>query len=134
MKRGPEEVRRSRAEALQSAERASLRAATVVHGEMKRGLGSLATIGSTAPWIGVLGTVRGIHDTFLGVNGSKESIMAAIFERLSQALVPAALGLFVALAALLCYKYLLAEVEAFDSEMESASLQLVNHLGRLRTN
>jgi biopolymer transport protein ExbB/TolQ len=60
--------------------------------------------------------------------------MAAIFERLSQSLVPAALALVVALAAMWCYKYLLAEVEAFDSEMESASLQLINHLGRLRTN
>lgn len=130
----PEEVRRTRAEALQCAERASFRAATVVHGEMKRGLASLATIASTAPWIGVLSTVRGIHDTFRGVNGSKESIMAAIFERLSQSLVPAALALVVALAAMWCYKYLLAEVEAFDSEMESASLQLISHLGRLRTN
>jgi biopolymer transport protein ExbB/TolQ len=77
--------------------------------------------------------MQGINDSFGGVNGSKESTMAAVLEGLSQALVPAELGLFVALAALSCYKYLLAEVEAFDSEMETASLQLRNQLGRLRT-
>ena len=134
MKGGPEEVRRSRAEAIQSAQRASLRAATVVHGEMKRGLGSLATIASIAPWIGILGTLVGILSSFRGLSGDKLTAMAVIARILSESLVPTAFGLIVALAALLSYKYLLAEVEAFDSEMESGSLQLISHLGRLRTN
>ena len=76
MKRGPEEVRRSRAEALQSAERASLRAANVVHENMKRGLASLATITSTAPWIGVLGTLVGIFGSFRGLGTEKLTAMA----------------------------------------------------------
>ena len=77
---------------MESARRASERSAVVVHGNMKRGLWSLATIASTAPWVGVLGTVQGINDSFLGFDGSKESLMAAIFEGLSRALAPTALG------------------------------------------
>jgi biopolymer transport protein ExbB/TolQ len=50
---------------------------------------------------------------------------------LSEALVPAAFGVMVALVALWSYRYLVAEVEAFDSEMENASLQLIDQLSRL---
>jgi biopolymer transport protein ExbB/TolQ len=132
---GPEEVARTnQTEALKGARQASARSAAVVHGEMKRGLVSLATIASTAPWFGLLGTLLGIQNSFGSVDGSKESIMAAIAEGLSQALVPSALGLIVALAAMWCYKYLLTEVEVFDSDMENASLQLINQLNRLGTN
>jgi biopolymer transport protein ExbB/TolQ len=118
-------------EAQQAARRASMRAAAIVHGQMKRGLGSLAAIASTAPWLGVFATVFGIVNSFRGVDGEKTTIMAAICRELSVAIVPTALGLIVALAALWCYKYLLTEVEIFDSEMKSASLELVNNLGRL---
>jgi biopolymer transport protein ExbB/TolQ len=118
-------------EAQQAARRASMRAAAIVHGQMKRGLGSLAAIASTAPWLGVFATVFGIVNSFRGVDGEKTTIMAAICRELSVAIVPTALGLIVALAALWCYKYLLTEVEIFDSEMKSASLDLVNNLGRL---
>ena len=54
--------------------------------------------------------------------------MAAIFEGLSRAFVPTAFGLLIALGALCCYKYLLSEVEALDSDMENTSLQLTNDL------
>jgi len=111
--------------------RASARAAAVVHGEMKRGLGSLATIVSTAPWLGVFATVFGIINSFKGFSGQWQNLLAQRFREFSWSLVPTALGLLVALAALWCYKYLVAEVEAFDSEMENASLELANNLGRL---
>jgi biopolymer transport protein ExbB/TolQ len=123
-----------KAEALKSAKRASARSAAVVHGELKRGLNSLATIASTAPWVGLFGTAVGIHYSFGGVNGSKESIMAYYFDGLSRAFVPCAIGIVAALVAMWCYKYLLTEVEALDWEMEAASLQLINDLGRLASN
>jgi biopolymer transport protein ExbB/TolQ len=128
----PPEVNRTRkTEALEAARRASVRSAAVVHGKMKRGFWTLATIASTAPWVGLLGTILGVNNSFLGFDGSKESLLAAIFEGLSQALVPAAFGVMVALVALWSYRYLVAEVEAFDSEMENASLQLIEQLSRL---
>lgn len=57
--------------------------------------------------------------------------MALYFEGLSEALAPCALGLAVALTAKWCYSYLLTEAEELDSEMNNASLQLINDLGRL---
>ncbi len=126
--------RPDRAEALKFARRASARSAAVVHGELKRGLNSLAAIASTAPWVGLFGTILGIHSSFGAVNGSIASIMGYIFDGLSRAFVPCALGMVVALVAMWSYKYLLAKVEAFDAEMENASLQLINDLGRLGSN
>jgi biopolymer transport protein ExbB/TolQ len=123
--------RPDRAEALKFARRASARSAAVVHGELTRGLSSLATIASTAPWIGLFGTIIGIYNSFGGSAASRESLMAAIAEGLSRAFVPCAFGLVVAVVAMWCYRYLLAKVEVFDSEMEGASLQLINDLGRL---
>jgi len=92
----------------------------------------LATIASTAPWIGVFGTLLGINNSFQGLGTSYAVAFGAVTKRLSESLAPTALGLIVALAALYFYKYLLAELEAFDQKMESASLQLVNDLGRLK--
>jgi biopolymer transport protein ExbB/TolQ len=70
----------------------------------------------------------------MGFNGSEKSLMGAIFDGLSQALVPTALGVLIALVALWSYRYLLGKVEAFDSDMESASIQLINELSRLSAN
>jgi len=117
--------------ALDAANRASLRAAAVAHRDMKRGLNSLATIASIAPWIGLFGTILGIYSSFPGITGDKTTNMSITLGFLSQALVSAAFGLAVALTAIGCYKHLLAEVEALASDMNSASLQLANDLSRL---
>jgi len=98
---------------------------------MKRGVDSLATIASMAPWLGVFATVFGIFNSFKGIDGEKTTIMAMICRELSFSIAPTALSLLVALAALWCYKYLISEVDAFDSEMKNASLELVNNLGLL---
>src|SRR5579862_9742971 len=113
-----------RTEALAAVRRASTRSAAVVHREMKRGLGSLATIASIAPWIGMCGTLLGMHNSFGSVNSSREAIMALYFAGLSQALAPCALGLVVALTAKWCYSYLLNEGEELDSEANNVTLQL----------
>jgi biopolymer transport protein ExbB/TolQ len=119
---------------IKAVERGSGRSAAVVHGEMKRGLNSLATIASTAPWVGLFGTILGIANSFPGCSGERSTCMAAIAERLSESFVPTALGLLVAIPALWCYKYLRTELGAFDIEMENVSVGLVNyraiHLGR----
>jgi biopolymer transport protein ExbB/TolQ len=84
--------------------------------------------------VGLFGTVLGIVNSFVGCGAAKSTCMAAVFERLSESLVPTALGLLVAIPTLWCYKYLSSEVEAFDLEMENASVELLNyliiHLGR----
>jgi len=116
--------------ALQAARMASVRTAAEIKRQMKRRLNSLATIASTASWIGLFGTVFGIPTSFIGCGGNAATCMAAMVERLSGAIWTTALGLGVALIALWFYRYLSSEVERFDSEMEDASLSLVNHLSR----
>ena len=120
-----------RTEALQAAGRASARAAAVMDLEMSRGLSSLASITSTAPWVGLAGTLLGMNDSFGAVGASKESIMAGIFEGFSRALLPCAFGIAVALAAMWAYQYLLAELRAMELEMKNAILQMLNDLSRL---
>ena len=99
---------------------------------MKRGVDSLATIVSIAPFLGVFGTVLGVVNSFPGGSWEKTAMMAAIAERLSQSLVPIALSLLVAIPAQCCYRYLSSQIETFDMEMQNASLDLVNQLVRYR--
>src|SRR5258708_4058325 len=111
-------------EALDAARRASARSASLVHDEMKRGLSSLAFIKSTALWVGVFGALLCVYDSFGGMRSENTTLITVVFEGLSQALVLFAFGLIVSLTAMWCRKYLLTKVEAFDSDMENASLQL----------
>jgi biopolymer transport protein ExbB/TolQ len=124
-------MRGNRTDALDAARRACKRSASITHLQLKRGLNSLASIASTAPLVGLCGAVQGIHDSFGSTGGSKSAMMAYLTEKLSEALAPCAFGIMVALIAMWCYKYLLGRVEAFDSDMEDVSLQLINDLGRL---
>ena len=98
---------------------------------MKRGLNSLATISSVAPFIGVFGTLLGIFNSFRGVGTEKSTVMYLTLTYLSDALLPTALGVLVAVLAFCFYKYLLASLENFDVEMKNASLELVDELARV---
>jgi biopolymer transport protein ExbB/biopolymer transport protein TolQ len=115
---------------LDSVKCASARAASLVHIKMKRGIDSVATIAATAPLLGFLGTTVGILTGMKGTAGDPDDIRRAILADLSEALVPAVLGLFVALLALSLYRYLSARLEGVDIEMQNASLELLNRLSR----
>ena len=78
---------------IELAQHAAERSATGVHREMGRGLSGLATVAATAPFVGMLGNVVGIIESFVGVNGEKTAIMAMTAGRLSDAIVPTACGL-----------------------------------------
>jgi biopolymer transport protein ExbB/TolQ len=116
------------AEVLDAAGRAAARSAASKRVEMQKGVAGVATIASIAPWIGMLGTTLGIPTCFPGIGTEKSTVLATNARLLSGALLPTALGLLVALLALLCYKYLRARLANFDVEMETASLQLRNEL------
>jgi biopolymer transport protein ExbB/TolQ len=108
-----------------------MRSAGLVHRDLKRGLNSLATIVSTAPWLGLVGTLVGMHYAFPSLGAEKTAAMAIYFDLLSQALAPCALGVMVAVVTMGFYRYLLTRLDTFDMEMETASLQLVNTLSHL---
>ena len=94
--------------------------------EMKRGLGLLATIGSTAPFIGLFGTVVGIISAFRGIAATGSGGMAAVSGGISEALVATALGIFVAIPAVVSFNLFTGMLERFQVEINQASTELVN--------
>jgi biopolymer transport protein ExbB/TolQ len=123
---------KKRTAALDAVKRALERSAAIVHGEMKRGLNSLASVAATAPLVGFFGTVLGALGSFKGLGTEKSSLMSWMARDLSESLAPTALGLFVGVLAFCLYRYLLARLENFDIEMKNGSLQLMDELARLQ--
>ena len=114
-------------EQIEASKRALERAEAIVHAELKRGLGGLATIGSTAPFVGLLGTVIGILNAFRKISEQKTTGLGAVSGGISEALVTTALGLFVAIPAVMMFNYFTGKVEAFDVEMDNSSSELVDY-------
>jgi biopolymer transport protein ExbB/TolQ len=114
-------------EQIESSKRALERSEAIVHSKLKRGLGGLATIGSTAPFIGLLGTVIGILNAFQSIAASKATGIGAVAGGISEALVTTAFGLIVAIPAVMAFNYFTNKVEAFDVEMDNSSSELVDY-------
>ena len=114
-------------EEIEASKRALERAAAIVHAELKRGVSSLATIGSTAPFVGLFGTVLGIIHAFQGISAEKTTGLAAVAGGISEALVTTAFGLFVAIPAVWVYNYFTSKIEAFDVEMDNSSSELIDY-------
>jgi biopolymer transport protein ExbB/biopolymer transport protein TolQ len=117
----------SEAEVVEAAKRGLDRSIAIVHADMKRGLSGLATIGSTAPFVGLFGTVVGIINAFKGIAAEKATGLSAVAGGISEALVATALGLLVAIPAVWAFNYFTNKVEAFDVEMENSSMELINY-------
>ncbi|MCZ2152290.1 MAG: MotA/TolQ/ExbB proton channel family protein, partial [Bryobacterales bacterium] len=90
-------------EDIEASKRALDRAEAIVHAELKRGVSGLATIGSSAPFVGLFGTVVGIINAFQGISTEKATGLGAVAGGISEALVATAIGLFVALPAVWAY-------------------------------
>lgn len=114
-------------ETIESSQRALERAQAIVHAELKRGLSGLATIGSTAPFVGLFGTVIGIINAFQGISTEKSTGLGAVAGGISEALVATAIGLFVAIPAVWVFNYFNSKVEGFDVEMENAGSELIDY-------
>jgi biopolymer transport protein ExbB/TolQ len=96
--------------------------------ELKKGLGFLATIGSTAPFVGLFGTVAGIINAFRNIAATGAGGMSVVSGGMAEALVTTALGIFVAIPAVAAFNYFTGRIENFHIEMNRASTQLVNRL------
>ena len=114
-------------EEIEASKRALERAEAIVHAELKRGISSLATIGSSSPFVGLLGTVLGIINAFKGISQEKSTGLGAVAGGISEALVTTAVGLFVAIPAVWAFNYFTNRVEAFDVEMGNSSSELVDY-------
>jgi biopolymer transport protein ExbB/biopolymer transport protein TolQ len=121
-----------RAELSDLVSRALERSSMLTLVEMKRGLGGLATIGSTAPFVGLFGTVVGIIHAFEGIAATGSGGAAAVSGGIAEALVATAVGILVAIPAVMAFNYFLGTLERFQVEMKAASEQLVDFLRRTR--
>lgn len=110
-----------------SGKRAIEREALMTTAEMKKGLGNLATISTTAPFIGLFGTVIGIIGAFQGMALSGSGGLGAVSAGIAEALAATALGLFVAVPAVWMYNYFLNKIERFNVEMSNSSSQLIDY-------
>jgi biopolymer transport protein ExbB/TolQ len=110
-----------------SGQRAIERETLMTTAEMKKGLGNLATISTTAPFVGLFGTVAGIIHAFQGMALSGSGGLGAVSAGIAEALVTTAFGLFVAIPAVWLYNYFLQKVERFQVEMSNSSSQLTDY-------
>ncbi|HEX4439707.1 MAG TPA: MotA/TolQ/ExbB proton channel family protein, partial [Thermoanaerobaculia bacterium] len=117
---------------IEAAERAIERETLVTTADMKKGLSGLATIGTTAPFIGLFGTVIGIINAFRGMALTGSGGIAAVSAGISEALVTTALGLFVAIPAVWMFNIFMNNIERFQVEMSNASNELIDYFIKRR--
>lgn len=92
----------------------------------------LATTGSTAPFIGLFGTVWGIIDAFHGLGTEGAATLRAVAPGISEALITTAAGLFAAIPAVVAYNHFSANMKEFGSRMDDFTLEFLNAAERER--
>ena len=107
--------------------RAIQRGAALTANDLKKGIPSLATIGATAPFVGLLGTVIGVINAFHGISTTGSGGLGAVSGGISEALVETALGLVVAIPAVWMYNYFTGRLEYLNVEMDNSSSELVDY-------
>jgi biopolymer transport protein ExbB/biopolymer transport protein TolQ len=107
--------------------RAIQRGTALTANDLKKGIPSLATIGATAPFVGLLGTVIGVINAFHGISTTGSGGLGAVSGGISEALVETALGLVVAIPAVWMYNYFTGRLEYFNVEMDNSSSELVDY-------
>jgi biopolymer transport protein ExbB/biopolymer transport protein TolQ len=107
--------------------RAIQRATALTSNDLKKGIPALATIGATAPFVGLLGTVVGIITAFQGIAATGSGGLGSVSAGISEALVETALGLVVAIPAVWMYNYFTGRLEYFAVEMDNSSSELVDY-------
>jgi biopolymer transport protein ExbB/biopolymer transport protein TolQ len=115
---------------MEAAHRAIERATALNLTDLKRGLSGLATIGATAPFVGLLGTVIGIINAFRGMALTGSGGIGAISAGIAEALVTTAVGLFVAIPAVWAFNYLTTRVESFTVEMDNSASELIDYMAK----
>jgi biopolymer transport protein ExbB/biopolymer transport protein TolQ len=117
----------SREDMMDTVRRAIQRASALTASDLKRGVAALATVGATAPFVGLLGTVVGIITAFTGIAATGSGGLGSVSAGIAEALVETALGLVVAIPAVWFYNYLTGRIEYFNVEMDNSSSELVDY-------
>lgn len=119
-------------EQVESAKRAIERSTIKGVQEFRRGINMLATIGSTAPFVGLFGTVFGIINAFQSMSVSGSGGIGSVASGISEALITTGLGIGVAVIAVWFYNSLLNKIDIFSGEMANASSELIDHFIKLK--
>jgi len=93
---------------------------------LKRGLGLLATVGSTAPFVGLLGTVMGIVNAFQSMALTGSGGLGTVSAGIAEALITTAFGLLVAIPAVMAYNYLQGWVDARAVDISESSNEFLD--------
>lgn len=117
---------------IEAAERAIERESLITTADMKKGLSGLATIGTTAPFIGLFGTVIGIINAFRGMAMTGSGGIAAVSTGIAEALITTALGLFVAIPAVWLFNIFMNKIERFQVEMSNSASELLDYFIKRR--
>src|SRR6476469_696752 len=113
---------------INSAERAVERNMLLEVTDLKRGSGVLATVGSTAPFVGLLGTTMGIVNAFTAMAATGSGGLASIGSGIAEALITTAFGLIVAIPAVWAYNYFQTKVDNLSAEMTYVSKEFIDYL------
>ena len=98
--------------------------------ELSRGLTWLAVVGSVSPLMGLMGTVIGITNTFLGITASGSTNISAVAPGVAEALVTTVAGLAVAIPAVIAYNHFVARLNLVSGELEGFSSEFIGTLAR----
>ena len=98
--------------------------------ELAHGLTWLAVIGSVAPLMGLMGTVLGITNTFLGIAASGSSNIDAVAPGVAEALVTTVMGLAVAIPAVIAYNHFVSKLNLLSGALEGVSSEFIGTLAR----
>jgi biopolymer transport protein ExbB len=97
---------------------------------MAKGTGLLATIGSTAPFVGLFGTVWGIMNSFIAISQSKTTNLAVVAPGIAEALLATAIGLVAAIPAVIIYNVFARSIAGYRATLSDASAEILRHLSR----
>lgn len=118
---------------VEASKRALQRAIAIKTAEFRRGLSGLATIGSTAPFVGLFGTVFGIIAAFQGMKSAESAGIGAVAGGIAEALFTTALSLAVAVPAVWLFNYFTGKVDGFVVEMDNSASELIDYFLKNRT-
>ncbi|NLH48537.1 MAG: protein TolQ [Myxococcales bacterium] len=110
--------------------RALQRSMTDQMAKLEKAIPFLATVGNTAPFIGLFGTVWGIMDSFHSIGAMGQASLAVVAPGISEALVATAVGLFAAIPAVVFYNHFAAKLRSLESSLNSFSSEFMNILER----
>ena len=111
---------------VEAGRRAIERETLITHSDFKKGIGNLATIATTAPFVGLFGTVVGIINAFAGMATSGSGGIAAVSAGIAEALVATAIGLLVAIPAAWMFNVFTNMLERFSVEMSNSASELID--------